>query len=89
MHPDRYTRVVLTVIAAALVWICVRDAIPTVHASNPSQLEAPFAQYDERNPLRVTIVGIERGEWVVRTGPFPQDQKTVSQPWQPIEVITR
>ena len=36
MQTDRYTRVVLTIIAAALVWICLRDtATPAFAQSGP------------------------------------------------------
>jgi hypothetical protein len=41
MKTDRYTRAVLTVIAACLVWLCIRDLEPIAGASDivPVRLE--------------------------------------------------
>ncbi len=38
MQTDRYTRIVLTIIAAALVWICLRDTAAPVFAQDNSSL---------------------------------------------------
>jgi hypothetical protein len=57
MQPDRYTRAVLTVIAAALVWLCVRD-LPFVR---PAQAAAGQP---------VVLVGVE-GVGIGRFDPLP------------------
>ena len=51
---DRYTKSVLTVIAACLVWLCVKDF---------AAVRPAIAQV----PQRVTITGIELPDWY--TGP--------------------
>ena len=48
MQIDRYTKAVLTVIAVALAWLCVRDFLPVVSA---------YAQPKGR-PQEVVITGI-------------------------------
>jgi len=48
---DRYTKVVLTVIAACLIWICVRDL---------TVIPVAFAQADRgRDVVKVQIVSID------------------------------
>jgi hypothetical protein len=51
---DRYTKLVLTIIALCLVWLCVRDSsvVRTVRAGSKS-----FSD----DVMRVRIVGIEEG----------------------------
>ncbi len=46
MHTDRYTRIMLTIIAAALVWICLRDTAPPVLAASPVFAEATQTSVD-------------------------------------------
>jgi len=82
--PDRYTKMVLTIIAAALVWMCVRDGAPTIQA-RVDQDAVRLTGFDERQPLAVKIVGIQRGTWVDRSGP---DAKRGSQAWESIKVDT-
>ena len=53
MQTDRYTRVMLTVIALALVWICLRDTAPPAFAAG-GQVR------DRRQPVtKVQIVSID------------------------------
>jgi hypothetical protein len=49
MSNDRYTKIVLTVIAASLVWICARDI---------DFIESALAQ-SSREVINVQIVGIQ------------------------------
>ena len=46
---DRYTRVVLTIVALCLVWICMRD----VELVKPAQ--AQMGRYDNRGRLLVNV----------------------------------
>ena len=48
---DRYTKAVLTTIAACLVWLCVKD----IAVVRPAVAQGPLQ--------RVTIVGIDLPEW--------------------------
>jgi hypothetical protein len=90
MKPDRYTKAVLTIIAGALVWICVRDLIPPVHAGGkaPGQEMVTLARINDREPIPVKIVAIERVQWSEKTAPFGEIVHR-SLPWQRIEVVTR
>lgn len=88
MNPDRYTKVVLTIIAAALVWLCVRDLVPTVQArASANQESVRLSGVDVREPLPVKIVGIERGRWLQKINAFDSAQQF--QPWETIAVVTR
>ena len=51
---DRYSKLVLTVIALCLVWLCVRDSsvVRTARAGSKSSTD---------DVMRVRIVGIEEG----------------------------
>ncbi len=86
MKTDRYTKLCLTVIAVALVWLCIRDAAPVVHARSEQQ-QVSIVGNDSRNPVAVKIVAIERGTWQEKPNAFDTVQR--SQPWQAIGVITR
>jgi hypothetical protein len=48
MATDRYTRIVLTLIAACLVYLCMREAAPPALAQSPQQ------------PVQVVLVGVDR-----------------------------
>jgi hypothetical protein len=88
MKPDWYTKVVLTVIAGALVWLCIRDTAPTVHARAISQEVVRIAGVDDdRNPIAVKIVGIERAHWVANPGQFNPVERSMA--WEAIPVATR
>ena len=86
MKTDRYTKLCLTVIAAALVWLCFRDTAPVVYAT-AGQDRVTLAGVDSRHPLEVKIVAIERGTWTEKANAFDTVQR--SQPWQNLPVITR
>ena len=43
MQTDRYIRIVLTIIATALVWLCLRDTAPPAFAQASRDLEAQTA----------------------------------------------
>jgi len=67
---DRYTRMMLTIIAVCLMWLCLRSTAPAVAA-------AQAAGDDLRAPIqRVQIVSIER----------PQDGQLWARPlkWDPL-----
>jgi hypothetical protein len=89
MKIDTYTKLVLTVIAAALVWLCVRDLPPITHAQAGPQ-EQPVtligASIDPRAPLPVMIVGVKRHSWTMNMdlGRPYQD----SLPWEPLAVTS-
>jgi hypothetical protein len=57
MATDRYNRIVLTVIAACLVYLCVRDTAPPVQAQTQAQ-----------QPLEVVLVGVDRSRYSWRWG---------------------
>ena len=74
MKIDAYTKGVLTVIAACLVWICVNGATPATHAQTKPTDPTPVVLVDPRgvpltrlpvailNPeLAVTVRSIQRG----------------------------
>lgn len=84
MPSDRYTKAVLTVIAATLVWICVRDLAPVAQAreQNPVSLA-----YSDRSPLPVKIVGVEHIRWTEKRGPFDTVQLEI--PFQDLTVVVR
>jgi hypothetical protein len=85
MNPDRYTKVVLTIIAAALVWLCVRDVLPArVQARAEHDATAQLPGIDARNPLPVRIVSISRTEWDVKVDAFTTRQDGLQ--WQPLPV---
>ena len=86
MKTDRYTKLCLTVIAAALVWLCLRDAAPVMHARSEQQ-QVTILGVDSKSPLAVKIVAIERGTWQEQPNAFDTVQR--SQPWQAIGVVTR
>jgi hypothetical protein len=86
MKTDRYTKLCLTVIAAALVWLCIRDAAPVVQART-GQEQVAITGVDSRSPLAVKIVAIERGAWVEKPNAF--DTVRRSQPWEPLPVQSR
>jgi hypothetical protein len=45
MSVDRYTKTVLTVIAACLLWMCIKDAGPSLLAQRPQDRERPADQF--------------------------------------------
>ena len=84
MKPDRYTKTVLTIIAGALVWLCVRDVVrPVPVYAGAGQFSQSF---DARSPLPVKIVGIERTRWTDRTVPFEHDAVPRALGWETIMV---
>jgi len=88
---DRYTKTVLTVIAAALLWLCGRDVLGILpvdaHAvSAPSPQHVIVANWrlgsasQDNYALPVVIVGIQRGN-------YQSDQYTLKDyGWQTIDV---
>jgi hypothetical protein len=89
MQIDTYTKLVLTVIAAALVWLCVRDLLPMAHAQARLQgqpVTLVDASINARTPLPVMIVGVKRHSWTMNAdlGRPYQD----SLPWEPLAVTS-
>ena len=85
MKTDAYTKVVLTVIAACLVWICANGAIPATQAQAKPPEPMPVILVDAKgNPiygfegLRVNL-GTKTMPVVVANLPLPVD---VSKPIQ-------
>lgn len=83
MPSDRYTKAVLTVIAATLVWICVRDLAPVAQAREQSV----SLTYTDRSPLPVKIVGVEHIRWTEKRGLFDTVQLEI--PFQDLTVVVR
>lgn len=94
MRDVLYIKVVLTVVAACLVWICLRDIklLVSVHAQPSFQIPGQTT-----SPLPVTIVNWPNLMPVVISNPGPisvgiqsiergkrYDQKDL--PWEPIQV---
>jgi hypothetical protein len=86
LNPDRYTKIVLTIIAAALVWLCIRHIVPVAQASESEQVVS-LAGIDQRHPLPVKIVSIEYVTWTEKAGPFDTVQAHL--PWDSINVTSR
>jgi hypothetical protein len=85
MKTDVYTKGMLTVIAACLVWICANGGIPVTHAQAKAPEPMPVILVDARgNPLygldglRVNL-GVKTMPVVVANLPLPVD---VSKPIQ-------
>ena len=55
MTIDRYTKTVLTIIAAALVWLCI------IHTPTGTALNAQVPADTSQPPMRVVIAGWEGG----------------------------
>lgn len=55
MTTDSYTKAVLTVIAACLVWMCVTRNVPAIQAQAQPQPQTPAAQ-QPAPPVRVILV---------------------------------
>jgi len=79
--------VVLTIIAVALVWLCVRDVLPVAVQARAEQTSAGLNQFDDRHSLPVKIVSVGRTEWIEATGPF--DKATRGLAWDPLPVRER
>lgn len=84
MNVDRYTKTVLTVIAIALVWLCVRDVLPIPLHARPEQQAVTITGIDTMNPLAVKIVAIERQQWTKKIDAFRSVQEFG--PWDMLRV---
>ena len=58
MKADVYTKTVLTVIAACLVWICVTNVTPAASAQVQQPLPARVMLVDERGAPLATALGL-------------------------------
>ena len=60
MKPDLYTKALLTIIAACLVWLCVNGVMPTALAQTPGMPPPTrVLLVDEKNvPLQVVPVSV-------------------------------
>ena len=65
MKTDLYTKAVLTVIAACLVWMCVNGATPVTLAQGQPQAQAQAAR---AQPTPVILVN-EEGAHLLAAGP--------------------
>jgi hypothetical protein len=83
---DRYTKLMLTIIAGALIWLCVRDVVSVRVQARADQQTVSLSGIDERHPLEVKIVSIGRTRWTVKSGPFDTVEHAL--PWEPIEAIS-
>jgi hypothetical protein len=88
MTVDRYTKVILTIIATALVWMCVRDFGTPVAAQPLSVVRIAGADGEpRRSALPVVIVGVKREHWTVNAGsPNPYEADLG---WEPLRVNTQ
>ena len=86
MKPDLYTKFVLTVIAACLVWLCVNGVTPTALAQAPVIPQPTrVVLVDERNVPLQTAQGLR----VDVTNPSLAVALTAIErrgPWQPLDV---
>jgi hypothetical protein len=80
---DRYTKLMLTIIAGALIWLCVRDVVSVRVQARADQQTVSLSGIDERHPLEVKIVSIGRTRWTVKSGPFDTVENAL--PWEQIE----
>ena len=82
MKIDAYTKAVLTVIAACLVWMCVNGATPTTHAQVKSPDPTPVVLVDASGaPVRTLPVTIANRELAVAVRSIQRGG-----PWDPIQV---
>jgi hypothetical protein len=58
MKSDPYTKIVLSVIAACLVWICVNNATPTAAAQTDPNRPQPVIIVNERGQPLITSQGL-------------------------------
>lgn len=84
MRIDVYTKFVLTVIGIALVWLCVRDVLPTPVQARGEQEAVTITGIDTMSPLPVKIVAIERQQWTKKVDAFHNVQEYG--PWETIRV---
>jgi hypothetical protein len=82
---DRYTKTVLTIIAIALVWLCLRDVLPVPLHARAGEQAVTITGIDAMNPLAVKIVAIERQQWAKKIDAFRSVQEFG--PWDSIRVI--
>jgi Mg/Co/Ni transporter MgtE len=97
MKTDLYTRTVLTVIAACLVWLCVNSLTPTASAqAQPAPQKVVIAGVDVALPVVVTdskgvpLMGatglrVNLGEQALPVA-IRGIQRTGAEPWEPILV---
>ena len=82
MKIDAYTKGVLTVIAACLVWMCVNGATPATHAQAKPQDPTPVVLVDPRGvPLTRLPVAILNPELAVAVRSIQRGGV-----WDPIQV---
>jgi hypothetical protein len=95
MKPDLYTKAVLTIIAACLVWLCVGGVTPTALAQAPAMPPPTrVLLVDERNVPLPTAQGLHvnvgpQGLPVLVTNPTVSVALTAIErrgSWQPIDV---
>jgi hypothetical protein len=58
MKTDMYTKAILTIIAACLVWICVNGATPPVRAQGNAPSPTPVVLVDARGVPLITPDGL-------------------------------
>jgi hypothetical protein len=82
MKIDAYTKAVLTVIAACLVWMCVNSATPTTHAQAKPPEPTPVVLVDASGaPVRTVPVTIANPELAVAVRSIQRGGA-----WDPIQV---
>ena len=81
MQTDRYIRIVLTIVAAALVWLCLRDTAPPAFAQSSPDLQAQAGP--ETDVLLATVrqdpagTGAQPTAGRVFSPSFPKGSETV------------
>jgi hypothetical protein len=93
MKVDFYTKTVLTVIAACLVWICVNDVMPVASAQIQQPLPARVMLVDEKGAplatalgLPVTVTNQTLPVTINQTVPVAITSIERRGPWQPVVV---
>jgi hypothetical protein len=91
MRSDRYIEAVLTVIAAALLRLALKDTVPSAYAQPHTQgpqrvviVGFEGSERSDRSPLPVKLVGVQQASWVMNADlGSPYTQRL---PWQPVVV---
>ncbi len=82
MKLDLYSKLVLTVIAGCLLWICIKDAALATPVNAQSVQNVRLVGFDSNQSLPVTIDGISQGTYSVDYAPY-----TLRRPWSPLPVV--
>jgi hypothetical protein len=86
MKIDSYTKAVLSVIAACLLWLCVNTVTPTAAAQSAPTRPTPVIIVDERGTPLITAQGLRVSLGSSQTIPVSLMAIERRGAWQPIPV---